>query len=483
MRRIALLALAALAAGCGAQHATKAGKRSPPVVLWMAARDSDLAYDFPAFDFAQRVERLSHGSIRIKTLGGYGNDEPGAEQEIVRAVAAGRVDLTAVGTRVLDTLGVTSFRALTAPLLIDGYGLERKVIASPIPGRMLPGLGRIGITGLAVLGEGMRKPISVRRPLLAPGDWRGVAFAAFRSAGAAATIRALGAHPSGLWGPALSAALEDGRVQGAESDLFQYVNNARESQAPFVAVNVNLWPRTEVLLVNAKRFSRLTGEQRGWLRRAAAAAAARSTAEFDHDAGLAASACGAGARLVRAAPAQLAALRRALQPVYAGLRRDPQTRTMIAEIERLKGAVPRDPALPACAGARVAPTAARPAPDALDGIYRVRWSEQELVEAGAPLGAASGDFGYAHGEPVVVTMTLRGGHVQVAFRPDPGSPCTGTYAVSGQTVAIELKPPLCQGRTIARWSLAHGLLRLDVTRATGPGDVQLYGAKPWLKIG
>ena len=48
----------------------------------------------------------------------------------MRAVAAGQVDLGWSGTRVFDTMGVTSFQALHAPMLIDSYALQHAVIAS-----------------------------------------------------------------------------------------------------------------------------------------------------------------------------------------------------------------------------------------------------------------------------------------------------------------------------------------------------------------
>lgn len=50
--------------------------------------------------------------------------------------ASGTADLAWVRTQVFETLGVESFQALTAPMLIDSYPLEQ-VLASDIPGRML----------------------------------------------------------------------------------------------------------------------------------------------------------------------------------------------------------------------------------------------------------------------------------------------------------------------------------------------------------
>ena len=96
-----------------------------------------------------------------------------AEQQVVKDVAAGSFDIGFAGTSVFDTLGVTSFQALSAPMLIDNYPLENAVIRSSLPGKMMAGLAKLNVTGLAVFGDEMRRPIGVRQPILSPGRLAG----------------------------------------------------------------------------------------------------------------------------------------------------------------------------------------------------------------------------------------------------------------------------------------------------------------------
>src|SRR5438093_638497 len=207
--------VAALVVGCRATSATKAGKTTGPVVLRMANGSSDLSYEPAVAYFVERVGEVSHGGLRVDAVSGWGKYQPNLEQQIVRDVASGKADLAWVGTRIFDTLGVRLFQALTAPMLIDSYPLERAVIASEIPGRMLKGLDKLEVSGLAVLADGLRKPIAVKRPLLGPADWRDLTFEAFRSRGQAEAIRALGARPNDD-NLALERGLDEGRVQGFE---------------------------------------------------------------------------------------------------------------------------------------------------------------------------------------------------------------------------------------------------------------------------
>src|SRR6266536_5076162 len=271
---LALILVSAVASGCaGAPPGDKAGgPGGGPVVLRMA---STLGLDAipPVADFIRRVNALSGGALQIKVINQWGDWAPDAEAQVVRAAAAGTVDLGWAGSRVFDTIGVPGFRALSAPMLIDSYPLENAVLRSAMPGRMLAGLASVHVTGLGVLGEGLRLPISARRPLLAPADWRGVSFGTLRSQVQEETIRALGATPVVAFGPVRSRALGSGQIQGFELDLSRYVRLAGlATGAPYVAANVALWPEFDVLIASPRRLASLTAQQRTWLRQAAGGA-------------------------------------------------------------------------------------------------------------------------------------------------------------------------------------------------------------------
>jgi TRAP-type transport system periplasmic protein len=337
-----------LAAGCAGSfsEADKAGgMRSAPALLRLAITASD-AGDVPAVAaFAQRVEVLSGGELRIQIVGPWREFAPDAEAQVVRAVGSGTVDLGSVGSRVFDTVGVRSFQALSAPMLIDGYALERAVLTSGIPARMLAQVDGLRVTGLSVLGDGLRIPIGAHRALLGPGGWRGIGFGTYPGGVQEQAIRALGATPVEVFGPYRTRALETGAIEGFDFDLRRYARNPLLPAARYAAANVVLWPQFDVLIANPDRLAALTDRQRGWLRTAAAEAAARSVAlaRSGDVAGIGV-VCARGARFSTATPAQLAALRRAFAPLYRTLGREPLTASYLAQIERLKRAVPPGPA-------------------------------------------------------------------------------------------------------------------------------------------
>jgi TRAP-type transport system periplasmic protein len=344
---LALILVSAVASGCAdAPPGDKAGgPGGGPVVLRMASTYGGLDSIPAVEDFIRRVNALSGGTLQIKVINQWGDWAPDAEAQVVRAAAAGTVDLGWAGSRVFDTIGVRDLRALSAPMLIDSYPLENAVLHSAMPGRMLAGIARVHVTGLGVLGEGLRLPISARRPLLAPADWRGVSFGTYRSQVQEEAIRALGATPVVAFGPVRSHALGSGQIQGFELDLSRYVDLAGlTTGAPYVAANVALWPEFDVLIASPGRLTSLTAQQRTWLRQAAGGATRDSVGLASGNAANIGRACAMGARFVTATPADLAALRRALSAVYQHLQADPQTRAFIQQIQRLKNTTPAGPA-------------------------------------------------------------------------------------------------------------------------------------------
>jgi hypothetical protein len=143
---VAAVAVAvAAAAGSGEDVDRSGGAAKPPAtVLRMANGDGDERELVP---FAAAVARLSGGTLRIEFANGWRDGEPGYEAGLIRDVAAGKADLGWAGTRAFASLGVRDFDVLHAPLLIDSYGFERRVLESPLRASCCPGWNRSGSPG------------------------------------------------------------------------------------------------------------------------------------------------------------------------------------------------------------------------------------------------------------------------------------------------------------------------------------------------
>ena len=355
-------AVCAVLVACGASGADKAGSppaAAKPVVLTMANPTLDSS---DALAFVSAVDRLSHGTIRIVVDSGWRKHQIAYETGLIHDVQAGKTDLGIVGSRAWDTVGVNSFRALQAPLLINSLALQQKVLSSPVAANMLLSLKPLGLVGLGLVPGTLRYPVGLARPLLRPADYAGLRLGEQQSNVAAAAFRALRARavPFAVGG---SIASLDGVEQG-------YDNLEGEAGGRHVTVtsNVVLWPRPLVMFASDRTYARLTATQRQILFQAARDAVAPATAsEWANDQTAARNLCRGGhTTFATASAADLASLRQAVQPVYAMLDRDPQNRDQIAQIRALAAGVLAEAPFVCRRPKPAAPMARSP----LDGVWQ-----------------------------------------------------------------------------------------------------------------
>jgi TRAP-type transport system periplasmic protein len=477
--RLGALVLAATvafpAAGCGGGGAgeDKAGGSGEPVVLRLANTNGEIGFTPAVEYFVKRVEELSDGEVRIETVDRWGDFASDAEQQVVRSVSAGEVDLGWVGTRVFDTLGVNSFQALTAPMLVDSYALENAVIEGGITEQMMQGLDEVGVVGLGVLADGLRKPTGVTAPILGPADWRGITFGTLRSNAQAEAIRALGATPAQVFGTEREKGIKNGTIHGFETSIWIHQRNPELTHlAPYVTSNVSLWPQMDVLVANPARIEALTVEQREWIVKAARDSAARSATLVDKDDQTLWDSCGAGARFAEASAADLVALRAIFAPVYANLQQHPETKAFIERIEALKESTPPEPALAIpsdCTGK--APEQAGggegTAPAYLNGTYRWVLTQADADKVGDT------DTGY----PSVSTVTLKDGHLEGGCFGSGG----GTYTVDADRITFH-SVEYGYDSTVTFSVDNEGNLHLTPVPPIDPGDAFTCFYKPWTKI-
>jgi TRAP-type transport system periplasmic protein len=496
-RLIALLAATpVVVAACGAGTAVgdKAGGAGEPVVLHMASTASSNSYRPPIEYFVQRIGEVSNGALRIEMDFNWGNYAADAEQQAIRDVVGGKVDLTSVGTRVFDTLNVSSFRAIQAPMLIDNYAVQAAVIKSDIPGRMLAGLDTLGLSGVGMIGGAMSKPMAVKQPLVGPADWRGITFQSYRSNDIRAAIEALGAVPTDTLG-GLDAGLDDGSIQGFAKSLLAYQINGTEHRAPYVTPNVNLWADMGVIVANPARLAKLTDAQRGWLREAANDAATRSADVGNGEGDIMTAVCEAGSHLVNASETDLAALREAFAPVYVDLERDPQTKAFIDQIRALKQSTTPEqaPSIPAGCNAPTSTPSVAPTSDPLAGTWMTaKLTESEVVRAFVAAGGAEGEghaffaqLGGGATQYAVITLTFQNGVFKMYESGDGGPRAIGYEARYEVTPdgTVSLDAPPCLGTY--RYDLTRDTLRLRVVEQCsvidGPYNTTLFASFPFTR--
>jgi TRAP-type C4-dicarboxylate transport system substrate-binding protein len=463
---VVLVGLACACAGCPGSSADKAGGRrqSKPVVLTMS--DPDFG-GRDVLEYVNAVERLSRSSIRVRVRSLlYG--VPDYDRKVVRDVRAGRFAMGKIAARSLDVQGVSDFQALVAPLLIDSLLLERKVLQSDLPGRMLPSVGHLGLVGVAILPGEIRRPFGRSRALVAPSDYRGEMIGIRPSAVAEQAFDALGGT-SRAYVPGHLAAFD-----GAELDSYTLETNHFDVPGSALTANVALWARPQVVVMQRKAYDALAPAQRDVLRRAGREALdaeiarlkADSTSETDV-------LCRRGhLRYVRATHADAAALRAAVRPVYAAIERNALTRLAIREIESLKRTSRPDTEPPCRATAAAAGVVG---PRELQGVWTTTVTAAQGARAGASRAELANPNMWGHLRLAIRDGRFSGENERVNV--GGGGRLDGSYSVAGDVITLHA----VDGEVLRlRWSVYRGTLRFQKIAARD--EITFLVAEPWRRV-
>lgn len=351
-----------LLGGCGAVD--RAGGRAGQDTTTLTLAQPNTAPPAVMLQFADEVYARSRGALRIRFKNARHHADTDAEAETIAEVQAGTFDIGGVGARAFDQVGVTSFQALLAPMLIDSQALQRRVFESGIPKAMMAGLRAQHLVGVAVFPGPLRKLMSKGRPLTSPGAFAGKNIGVQESAVARETFSMLGATPTALAGGG-----EIDAIDGADQQLSSILGNLYvDKGARNVVGNINMWPRPLVLFMNADAYAGLDDSQRGVLADAYAATLSPALdAARAEDTNPVASLCTAGLRMVNARPAQVTALSRAVAPVYDKIATHQASAGWLARIRELKAELDAPPDTASCAASAKTDTHPGGLPD---GTYR-----------------------------------------------------------------------------------------------------------------
>jgi TRAP-type C4-dicarboxylate transport system substrate-binding protein len=467
----------ALAAGCGGGAADRAGGEKPVAakVLTMANANPELG-ELEAFDEA--VRRVSGGRLKIRWLNEYGRGRLGnAEINLIRDVSAGEADLGWAGTRAFDELGDPAFDPLHAPLLIDSYALEEKVLRDGLVDPMLDSLGPLDLQGVGVLPGPLRRPLG-KRPLLGPGDWRGARISESGGAQIEAALRALGADPH-YDSPTVTEPTNE--LDGIETHLAAVPGNHYHYAFPYLTGNVVLWPRPLVLFAAPD----VSADDLGVLRDAAEQAipGAVATARSRERAAMT-EICRTPLEVVSASARDIDGLRAAFRPVTDRLERDAATSSAVARIRELAyGGASGDAPAPCAPASKAASGAAIP-----PGIYRTY-----IDRADARAHGMSWDF-VVESDPDPKALASKRREARLEFTPE------GTFLVYDVTldgtanIGWEGSYSVYRGRIIvqgnegteitARVQVDGDRLRFtDVKPGPDTPEALTWGSNPFVKIG
>ena len=424
---VATVSLGALlvVAACGSNEPSAGPAKEPaPVTLQLATYDDQGVTGGILVDHFVHAVKDLEPSITVEPVYEAAPDE----EATIKLIQAGEADLGLVATRAWDLVGVDTLRAVNTPFLIDSTELLDQVVAGDQGSVMMKGLSEAGVSGLAMLPEGLRHPFGTTSAPLGLDDYQGATIRSPHSATTWGFLSAFGAKPM----------FEEDGYTIAESQF---------DQAPAAegTGNVVLFAKADVLVLNDDAKSNLSTKQLDALTQAAESTRDWAIGTFDDDASAAAKYCSNGGKIFAASPAEIASLKDAAAPVIADLKTDSTTAEVIAAIEDLKSGLAAPATITGC------PEPAAPSKESLlNGTYSWEVTKKALQDNGVT------DQESLDNEPSINTGTLEDGSITLERTqtegPNKGDSGTqhSTYEFDGKTVTFHWSqsPTNCTKATV-----------------------------------
>jgi C4-dicarboxylate-binding protein DctP len=263
--------------------------------------------------FKELGEKYTDGKVKIDV---YHNSSLYKDKEELEALQLGAVQMLAPSNSKFGPMGVKEFEVFDLPYILPSKAALRKVTAGPLGKRLLGLLDSKGMTGLAYWDNGF-KQMSANKPLHMPEDYKGMKFRIQSSKVLEAQFRLLGAIPQSMAFSEVYQALQTGVVDGQENTWSNiYTQKMHEVQK--YATITNHGYIGYVVVTNKKFWDGLPADIRTQLEKAMKEAAAfgnGQSAKENEDA-LAEIRKSGKTEIVTLTPAQDAAMRKAMEPVY-----------------------------------------------------------------------------------------------------------------------------------------------------------------------
>jgi tripartite ATP-independent transporter DctP family solute receptor len=218
---------------------------------------------------AERAGELSGGRLRLDV---FPSEQLGTETQCLEQAQAGTLAITKVSAGAIGNF-VASYKVFSLPYLFRSSDHMWVVLSGPVGASLLDRLAvgnegqPSGLTGLAFYDSGSRN-FYAKKPILTPGDLRGLKIRTMNDTVAMDSVQAMGAAPTPIpWGE-LYTSLQQGVVDGAENNAPSLLTSRHYEVTKFYSMSHHS-RIPDVLVASSKVFAALSPEEQGWIRRAA----------------------------------------------------------------------------------------------------------------------------------------------------------------------------------------------------------------------
>ena len=264
--------------------------------------------------FKELAEKYTSGKVKVEV---YPNSQLYKDKEELEALQLGAVQMLAPSNSKFGPIGIKDYEVFDLPYVVPNKAALRKITDGPIGARLLKLPESKGMVGLAFWDNGF-KLMSANKPLNVPEDYKGLKFRIQSSKVLEAQFRELGAIPQVTAFSEVYQALQTGVVDGQENTPSNMYTMKFDQVQKYTTLT-NHGYIGYVVVANKTFWDGLPADIRGQLTKAMKEATVYSNAisETENSEALDEMKKAGKTQIITPTAAQNAAMRKAMEPVYA----------------------------------------------------------------------------------------------------------------------------------------------------------------------
>lgn len=216
-------------------------------------------------EFEKLVEEKSNGEINIEI---YPNGILGSEREVIELTQTGAIDIAKVSTGALESFN-KQYTAFGIPYVFDGLEHYYEVMDNrEIMDELYESTSESGFMGLTYYDSGVRSLYTKNKPIMHPDDLKGLKIRVMQSPTAIRMIELLGGAATPMSFGEVYTGLQQGVIDGAESNETALTTNKHGEVAKDFSYNEHtIVP--DLTIMNSKLYSSLSDDHKDIIKEAA----------------------------------------------------------------------------------------------------------------------------------------------------------------------------------------------------------------------
>ena len=252
-----LLASLALV-GCGSSSSTE--KKAPAAAATVTLKLGNVVQknhpmNVACEKFAQKVAQKTNNRVKIQI---FPARQLGDDRQLFEQVQQGALDMAEISAAPIGSTAALA-SALQLPFLFNNWDQYLKVMKDPVTDKLLAGLDKYQVKGLAIYNAGFRHFVTVGKTINQPADMQGLKFRVAETPLHVDIFKALGASPTPMPYGEIYSGLQNKVIDGLEMDLSAILMEKHYEVAKNVTLSKHFtWPA--ILMINANKFKSLSPE-------------------------------------------------------------------------------------------------------------------------------------------------------------------------------------------------------------------------------